>query len=122
SGTTQQTPTNSGGPRSNPGRTLDTRSSATPGGNSQPECGPAPWWRSRPGSSLTGASGWTAAASSRAPAPKAPATISRSPSTLSVLLAQMTRIIALTALTTLGLSDAPVHEPVHGPGALSHRP
>jgi hypothetical protein len=25
----------------------------------------------------------------------------------------MTRIIALTALTTLGLSGAPVHEPVH---------
>jgi hypothetical protein len=61
-------------------RDLD-RSSATPGGNSHPECGPALWWRSRPGSSLTGASGWTAAASSRAPAPKAPATISRSPST-----------------------------------------
>src|SRR5437667_62722 len=33
----------------------------------------------------------------------------------------MTRIIALTALATLGLSDAPVHEPVHGPGALSSR-
>jgi hypothetical protein len=29
----------------------------------------------------------------------------------------MTRIIALTALTTLGLSGAPVHEPVHGRGA-----
>jgi hypothetical protein len=26
---------------------------------------------------------------------------------------QMTRIIALMALTTLGLSGAPVHEPVH---------
>ncbi len=31
----------------------------------------------------------------------------------------MTRIIALTALTTLGLSDAPVHEPVHAGGPTS---
>jgi len=29
------------------------------------------------------------------------------------LAAQMTRIIALMALITLGLSGAPVHEPVH---------
>jgi len=29
----------------------------------------------------------------------------------------MTRIITLTALTALELSDAPVHEPVHGRGA-----
>src|SRR5258705_11777105 len=28
----------------------------------------------------------------------------------------MARIIALAALTTLGLSDAPVHEPVHARG------
>jgi hypothetical protein len=48
------------------------------GGNSHPECGSAPRWRSRPGSSLTGASGWMAAASSRAQVPKASATISRS--------------------------------------------
>jgi hypothetical protein len=78
---TQDTPNAAGLlnlPGSNPGRTPDARSSATPGGNSHPECGPARWWRSRPGSSLTGASGWTAAASSKAPAPKAPATISRS--------------------------------------------
>jgi hypothetical protein len=33
------------------------------------------------------------------------------------LAAQMAQIIALTALTTLGLSGAPVHEPVHGRGA-----
>ena len=33
-----------------------------------------------------------------------------------VLAAQMTRVIALTALTALGLSDAPVHEPVHTQG------
>jgi len=33
------------------------------------------------------------------------------------LAAQMTRIIARTALTTLGVSDAPVHEPVHDRGA-----
>jgi len=33
----------------------------------------------------------------------------------------MTRIIALTALTTLGLSAAPLHEPVHARrGAVSH--
>jgi hypothetical protein len=35
----------------------------------------------------------------------------------SVLAAQMARITVLTALTTLGLSGAPVHEPVHGQGA-----
>jgi len=28
----------------------------------------------------------------------------------------MTRVIALMALTALGLSEAPVHEPVHGEG------
>ena len=40
---------------------------------------------------------------------------------LCVLAAQMTRIIAPAALTTLGLSGAPVHEPVHarGPSAPS---
>jgi AcrR family transcriptional regulator len=38
-----------------------------------------------------------------------------------VLPAQITRIIALTALTALGLSGAPVHEPVHaGPQAIFH--
>jgi hypothetical protein len=35
---------------------------------------------------------------------------------LCVLAAQTTRIIAQTALTTMGLSDAPVHEPVHARG------
>src|ERR1700685_1773360 len=30
------------------------------------------------------------------------------------LAARMTRVIALMALTALGLSEAPVHEPVHG--------
>jgi hypothetical protein len=30
------------------------------------------------------------------------------------LAAQMTRVIALMALTALGLTEAPVHEPVHG--------
>jgi hypothetical protein len=39
------------------------------------------------------------------------------PHALSVLPAQMTRIIALTALIALGLPDVPVHEPVHGRGA-----
>src|SRR6266496_1897613 len=34
----------------------------------------------------------------------------------------MTRIIALTALAALGLSGAPVHEPVHGRGARSSCP
>jgi len=34
------------------------------------------------------------------------------------LAAQMTRIIALTALAVLGLSDAPVHEPVHAEAPL----
>ena len=33
------------------------------------------------------------------------------------LAAQMARIIALTAVTTLGLSGAPVHEPVHARGS-----
>jgi hypothetical protein len=39
----------------------------------------------------------------------------------SVLAAQITRIIALAALTALGLSSALVHEPVHarGPSAPS---
>src|SRR5271155_1473975 len=39
------------------------------------------------------------------------------PSARHALAAQITRIIALTALTTLGLSGTPVHEPVHGRGA-----
>jgi hypothetical protein len=34
----------------------------------------------------------------------------------------MPRIIALMALTALELSDAPVHEPVHGHGAISAHP
>jgi len=34
----------------------------------------------------------------------------------------MTRIIALMALTTLGLSGAPVHEPVHARGPTSPHP
>ena len=34
----------------------------------------------------------------------------------------MTRIIALTAVTALGLSGAPVHEPVHGRAPMSSRP
>jgi hypothetical protein len=38
------------------------------------------------------------------------------------LAAQTTRIIALTALTTLGLSGAPVHEPVHAEALLSGHP
>ena len=36
------------------------------------------------------------------------------PHALSPLAAQMTRIIALMALAALGLSEASVHEPVHG--------
>jgi hypothetical protein len=36
------------------------------------------------------------------------------PLALSPLAAPMAQAIALTALATLGLSDAPVHEPVHG--------
>jgi hypothetical protein len=35
------------------------------------------------------------------------------PPTRWALAAQIARIIAVTALTPLGLSDAPVHEPVH---------
>jgi hypothetical protein len=36
------------------------------------------------------------------------------------LAAPMARVIALMALTALGLSGAPVHEPVHaGPQAIS---
>jgi hypothetical protein len=38
------------------------------------------------------------------------------------LAAQMTRIIVPEALTTLGLSGAPVHEPVHGLGTHAPRP
>jgi len=34
----------------------------------------------------------------------------------------MTRIMALTALTALRLSGAPVHEPVHGRGAYVAHP
>jgi len=34
----------------------------------------------------------------------------------------MPRIIALMALTALELSDAPVHEPAHGHGAISAHP
>jgi len=34
----------------------------------------------------------------------------------------MTRIIALAALTTLGLSGAPLHEPVHARGPTSAHP
>jgi len=34
----------------------------------------------------------------------------------------MTRIIALTAVTALGLSGAPVHEPVHAEAPMSSRP
>ena len=40
------------------------------------------------------------------------------PGTPRALAAQMTRIIALMALTTLGLSGAPVHEPVHAEALL----
>ena len=40
----------------------------------------------------------------------------------SVLAAQMAPVIALTALITLGLSDPPVHEPVHGRGAQFSSP
>ena len=40
----------------------------------------------------------------------------------SPLAAQTTRIIALTAFTALGLSEAPVHEPVHGRGTYSSHP
>jgi NAD(P)-dependent dehydrogenase (short-subunit alcohol dehydrogenase family) len=39
------------------------------------------------------------------------------PHALSVQPAEMTRIIALTALTTLGLSGGPLYEPVHSRGA-----
>ena len=34
----------------------------------------------------------------------------------------MARVIALTALAALGLSDAPVHEPVHVRGAYALHP
>ena len=44
-------------------------------------------------------------------------TTARAPSALA---AQVTRVIALMALTALGLSEAPVHEPVHGSAAHVH--
>ena len=43
------------------------------------------------------------------------------PRTPGALAAPMTRVIALMALTALGLSGAPVHEPVHSRGPMSIR-